>query len=105
MNYSILPFPLTHTHTHSHTHSPPPPSSSLKGLDCYGETFCPVIHLRLSQPLSSREASEQLLEKIAEECMENDVAVVTAKYLKEEIHLPPPRSVWEWEHRNMGMGA
>ena len=70
---------------------PPPPS--IKGLECRGESVCPLIHLCLTDPSSTREDNEQLLQKIADECLDNGVAVVMAKYLKEELRLPPPRSV------------
>lgn len=61
-----------------------------------GDSVCPVMHLRLSPPpssSSSRESSELLLQHIVEECMDNGVAIVTAKYLEDEVNLPPPRWV------------
>jgi len=48
------------------------------------------MHLRLSPPpssCSSRESSELLLQHIVEECMDNGVAIVTAKYLEDEVNL------------------
>jgi len=58
--------------------------------------------LALTSPLkppsssSSRESSELLLQHIVEECMDNGVAIVTAKYLEDEVNLPPPRWVmWD----------
>ena len=56
-----------------------------------GESFSPTIHLQLSHPSSSRETDEKLLECISEECMSNGVAVVVAKYLQEELKIPPAR--------------
>ena len=57
----------------------------------FGNAVCPVVHLRLSSPSASRDEGQQLLENIAKECMANGVAIVTAKYLTEEINHPPPR--------------
>ena len=56
-----------------------------------GESINPVIHLQLIQPSSSRDTDDQLLECVAKECISNSVAVVVAKYLKEEICMPPAR--------------
>ena len=65
---------------------------SVEGLQVCGYEFCPLLHLCLTQPpTSSREDSEQLLQQIVQECMDNGVAVVTSKYLQEETNLPPPR--------------
>ena len=64
---------------------------SISGLSVCGESVNPVIHLQLIQPSSSRETDDELLECVAKECMDNDVAVVVAKYLKEELKLPPAR--------------
>ena len=61
------------------------------GLLVCGESFSPTIHLQLSHPSSSRETDEKLLECISEECMSNGVAVVVAKYLQEELKIPPAR--------------
>lgn len=60
-------------------------------MEVCGNAVCPVLHVRLSSPSDSRDVDKQLLENIAKECMANGVAVVTAKYLAEEIHCPPPR--------------
>ena len=56
-----------------------------------GVSFNPAIHLRLIQPSSSRETDEQLLECVAKECVNSGVAVVVAKYLKDELKIPPSR--------------
>lgn len=56
-----------------------------------GESVNPAIHLQLIQPSSSRETDDQLLERVANECRNNGVAVVVAKYLKDELKLPPAR--------------
>ena len=56
-----------------------------------GEEVCPVIYLRLVEPGASREKDEQLLQMVANECLEKGVAIATSKYLKEEQQLPPPR--------------
>jgi serine palmitoyltransferase len=61
----------------------------ISGLCVCGESFNPAIHLQLIQPSSSRETDDQLLECVAEECMNNGVAVVVAKYLKDELKIPP----------------
>ena len=64
----------------------------MEGLEVCGYKFCPLLHLGLTRaPTSSREDSEQRLQQIVQECMDNGVAVVTSKYLAEEINLPPPR--------------
>lgn len=68
-------------------------SYRLEGLECCGEALSPVLHLRLTRPSPSRQSDEQLLQSIADECLSNGVAVVTAKYLDEEYNLPPPRFV------------
>ena len=65
----------------------------MEGLEVCGDSCCPVMHLRLSPPPSSRDSSEQLLQRVVEECMDNGVAIVTAKYLEDEVNLPPPRWV------------
>lgn len=59
------------------------------GLCVCGESFNPTIHLQLTQPSSSRETDDQLLERVADECRSNGVAVVVAKYLNDELKLPP----------------
>lgn len=59
-----------------------------------GESFNPTIHLQLTQPSSSRETDDQLLERVADECRSNGVAVVVAKYLNDELKLPPAR--WDY---------
>ena len=56
-----------------------------------GESVNPVIHLQLACPSSSRDTDDQLLECVAKECIDSGVAVVVAKYLKEELKLPPAR--------------
>ena len=61
------------------------------GVKLCGEEVCPVIYLRLVEPGTSREKDEQLLQTVANECMEKGVAIATSKYLKEEVRLPPPR--------------
>ena len=58
-----------------------------------GESVNPVIHLRLAQPSSSRDTDDELLECIAKECISNGVAVVVAKYLKDELNIPPARYI------------
>lgn len=61
------------------------------GVTVCGEEVCPVIHICLVEPGTTREKDEQLLQTVANECMENGVAMVTSKYLREEMKLPPPR--------------
>lgn len=56
-----------------------------------GEDISPVIYLHLANPGTSREKDEQLLQAVANECVEKGVAVTTSKHLKEELRLPPPR--------------
>ena len=56
-----------------------------------GESTNPVIHLQLVSPSSSRDTDDTLLECVTKECIEGGVAVVVAKYLKEELRLPPAR--------------
>ena len=63
------------------------------GVMVGGEDICPVIYLSLLEPGNSREKDEQLLQTVANECMEKGVAMATSKYLKEEHRLPPPRWV------------
>ena len=73
-------------------HDVPLSPHSMEGLEVCGYEFCPLLHLCLTQPpTSSRDDSEQLLQQIVQECMDNGVAVVTSKYLQEEMNLPPPR--------------
>jgi serine palmitoyltransferase len=59
------------------------------GLRVCGESVNPVIHLQLACPSSSRDTDDELLECVARECIDSGVAVVVAKYLKEELKLPP----------------
>ena len=66
--------------------------TSVQGLNVGGASESPLIHLRLQQPTGSRERDKELLQSIANECLANQVAVVTAKYLEqEERYLPQPR--------------
>ena len=67
---------------------------SCAGVKVGGDDICPVIYLLLVEPGNSREKDEQLLQTVANECMEKGVAMATSKYLKEEFKLPPPRWVW-----------
>ena len=64
---------------------------SVSGVQVCGVDMCPVIHLRMTTPTSSPESDEQLLQTIADECTASGVAIVTAKYLDEEVKKPPPR--------------
>ena len=68
-----------------------------------GEDICPVIYLSLLEPGNSREKDEQLLQTVANECMEKGVAMATSKYLKEELRLPPPRWVWSKQLKRLLM--
>ena len=63
------------------------------GLRVCGESVNPVIHLQLACPSSSWDTDDELLERVARECIDSGVAVVVAKYLKEELKLPPARYV------------
>ena len=63
------------------------------GLRVCGESVNPVIHLQLTCPSSSRDTDDELLECVARECIDSGVAVVVAKYLKEELKLPPARYI------------
>ena len=63
------------------------------GLRVCGETFNPVIHLQLLSPSSSRDTDNELLECVAKDCISNGVAVVVAKYLRDELKVPPARCV------------
>lgn len=63
------------------------------GVKVCGDGLSPVIHLRLTTPNSNREEDERQLSKVAEFCLEHGVAVVTAKYLSEEVCMPPARQV------------
>ena len=56
-----------------------------------GEEVSPMKHLRLARPSASRHDDQQLLQRIADECLSEGVAVTVAKYLPEENLLPPPR--------------
>lgn len=59
-------------------------------VDGYEE--CPVVHLRLAESQSSRQVDCTLLDQIVQDCHNEGVAIVTAKYLELEEHkLPPPR--------------
>lgn len=64
---------------------------SISGLRVCGESFNPAIHLQLTQPSSSRETDDQLLECVVNECRSNGVALVVAKYLRDEVKIPPAR--------------
>ena len=63
----------------------------ISGLRVCGESINPVIHLQLLRPSSSRDTDDELLECIAKDCIDNGVAVVAAKYLKDELKMPPAR--------------
>ena len=56
-----------------------------------GESVNPVIHLQLIHPSSSWETDNQLLECVVKESRNNGVAIVVAKYLRDELKIPPPR--------------
>lgn len=56
-----------------------------------GDKRSPVIHLRLATPNPTQEEDDRLLSKVANHCIEQGVALVTAKYLSDEMSNPPSR--------------
>lgn len=64
-----------------------------------GDKLSPVIHLRLSTPAPSPEDGKHL-NKIANYCIKQGVAVVTAKYLPDEMLIPQTRYVRKWGGRH-----
>lgn len=55
-----------------------------------GDQLSPVVHLRLATP-SSDPDDLRLLSTIADCCIEKGVAIVTAKFLSDEMNTPPSR--------------
>lgn len=53
-----------------------------------GDTLSPVIHLRLAEP---QEDANNRLTAVANHCTELGVAIVTAKFLSDEMCAPPTR--------------
>lgn len=61
------------------------------GLLLCGESLSPAIHLRLAEPSRSRDKDKRTLQRIAELCLEDGVALTQAQYLEKEekFTLPP----------------
>ena len=62
-------------------------------MELGGNQLSPVLHLKLATPNPNRDDNERELNKIANICLEQGVAVVTAKYLSDEMLIPSPRYV------------
>ncbi len=62
-----------------------------EGVVVSGDLYSPLLHLRLASPNPSRIEDERQLNEIAKYCTEQGVAVVTAKYLADEMSIPPSR--------------
>lgn len=58
------------------------------GVVVCGDKRSPVIHLRLAKPSKD---DERILTQVANYCLDQGVAVVTAKYLPDELSVPPSR--------------
>lgn len=56
-----------------------------------GDKLSPVIHLRLMAPKSNPADDNTLLNMVANSCTEQGVAVVTAKFLSDEMSTPLSR--------------
>ena len=56
-----------------------------------GHELSPVIHLKLATPNSTQENDEKVLSKVVDYCIEQGVAIATAKYLPDEMATPPSR--------------
>lgn len=53
--------------------------------------YSPLLHLQLATSNPSREEDDKQLRDIASYCTERGVAMVTAKYLSDEMAIPPSR--------------
>ena len=61
------------------------------GVKVCGDELSPVVHLRLTCPNTTRLEDERQLGQVADYCLGHGLAVVTAKYLMEEVFIPPAR--------------
>lgn len=61
-----------------------------KGVVVCGDKLSPVVHLRPVTPISTQD-DYRLLSTVADRCIEQGVAVVTAKFLPDEMTTPPSR--------------
>ncbi|KAI8621126.1 pyridoxal phosphate-dependent transferase [Chytriomyces sp. MP71] len=51
----------------------------------------PIIHVRLTSRLSTRDEEERVLQEVVEQCIRDGIVVTRAKYvLEQELHLPLP---------------
>ena len=55
-----------------------------------GDKLSPVLHLGLAKPNTNQD-DDEVLDEVAKYCIEQGVAVVTAKYLTDEMTTPPSR--------------
>ena len=65
--------------------------SSCPNVIVGGHELSPVIHLKLATPNLRQEDDEKVLGKAVNYCMEQGVALATAKYLPDEMATPPSR--------------
>ncbi|KAI9020469.1 pyridoxal phosphate-dependent transferase [Hyaloraphidium curvatum] len=63
---------------------------AIPGVSCVGAEVSPVMHLRLKERLAKRDEEEFLLQDVVEEAMKDGVLVTRAKYVPDEVSLPPP---------------
>ena len=61
------------------------------GVVVCGDKGSPVIHLRLATPSKN---DERILNQVVNYCLDHGVAVVTAKYLPDEMSTPPSRYLY-----------
>lgn len=63
-----------------------------KSIVVRGDKLSPVLHLSLAEPNTNQD-DEEVLNEVAKYCLEQGVAVVTAKYLTDEMTTPPSRYI------------
>lgn len=61
-----------------------------KSIVVGGDKLSPVLHLSLAEPNTNQD-DEEVLNEVAKYCIEQGVAVVTAKYLTDEMTTHPSR--------------
>ncbi|XP_076086719.1 serine palmitoyltransferase 1-like [Mytilus galloprovincialis] len=67
--------------------------SMISGVEVMGDPLAPIKHVRLAEISDNRELDMQTLQRIADQAMENGIAIVLARYLEKEEHKLPPPSI------------
>ncbi|CAC5423805.1 SPT [Mytilus coruscus] len=67
--------------------------SMISGVQVMGDPLAPIKHVRLSEISDNRELDMKTLQRIADQAMENGIAIVLARYLEKEEHKLPPPSI------------